>query len=66
MFAYLKYGVSVILAFVGVKMVLSDKIEISTELSLIVIVSVLAISIILSLVSKRKSNRLLLKSIQLK
>jgi len=56
MFAYLKYGVSVILAFVGVKMVLSDKIEISTELSLIVIVSVLAISIILSLVFKKKEQ----------
>lgn len=56
MFTYLKYGVSIILAFVGVKMVLSDVVEVSTELSLVVIVSILAISIILSLVFKKKEQ----------
>lgn len=55
-FTYLKYGVSIILAFVGVKMVLSDVVEVSTELSLVVIVSILAISIILSLVFKKKEQ----------
>lgn len=55
-FTYLKYGVSIILAFVGVKMVLSDVVEVSTELSLVVIVSILAISIILSLVIKKKEQ----------
>jgi tellurite resistance protein TerC len=54
MFAYLKYGVSIILAFVGIKMVLSDVVEISTELSLILIVSILTISILLSLIIKKK------------
>jgi len=55
-FTYLKYGVSIILAFVGVKMVLSDVIEVSTELSLIVIVSLLTISIVLSLILKKKEQ----------
>ncbi|MCE5305674.1 hypothetical protein LLG34_08245, partial [bacterium] len=54
MFDYLKYGVAVILAFVGVKMVLTDVVEISTELSLIVILLILTVSIVLSLVFKKK------------
>jgi len=54
MFDYLKYGVAVILMFVGVKMVLTDVVEISTELSLIVILLILTVSIVLSLVFKKK------------
>jgi TerC family integral membrane protein len=51
MFAYLKLGISVVLAFVGVKMLLADtRLEISTHFSLGVIFGVLAISIITSII----------------
>ncbi|MGE5430530.1 MAG: TerC/Alx family metal homeostasis membrane protein [Syntrophomonadaceae bacterium] len=49
LFGYLKYGVAVILFFVGVKMVLSDVYPIPTEISLLFIVFCLAASVILSL-----------------
>ncbi|MDA8415189.1 MAG: TerC family protein [Desulfobacteraceae bacterium] len=49
MFAYLKLGISFVLGFVGVKMLLADtRFEISTYFSLGVIFGVLAISIIAS------------------
>jgi tellurite resistance protein TerC len=59
MFAYLKLGISFVLAFVGVKMLLADtSFEISTSFSLGVIFGVLAISIIASifLSNRRPSN----------
>lgn len=56
LFTYLKYGVAVILFFVGIKMVLSDIFPIPTELSLIFIVFCLAASIILSLAFPPKGN----------
>jgi tellurite resistance protein TerC len=52
-FYYLKIGLSMILVFIGMKMLLSPVIHISTLLSLIVIVVVLAVSIIASLVRAR-------------
>ncbi|MBK7688072.1 MAG: TerC family protein [Elusimicrobia bacterium] len=45
LFAYLKFGVALILAFVGVKMLASHYIHISTGLSLGVVVGVLILSI---------------------
>jgi tellurite resistance protein TerC len=56
MFAYLKLGISFVLGFVGVKMLLADtSFEISTYFSLGVIFGVLAISIIASvLLSNRR------------
>jgi TerC family integral membrane protein len=56
LFVFLKYGVAIILFFVGVKMLVSDYYHIPTELSLIIIISLLAGSIILSLVFKDKKN----------
>ncbi len=59
MFAYLKLGISFVLGFVGVKMLLADtSFEISTYFSLVVIFGVLAISIIASvfLSSRRLPN----------
>ncbi len=47
-FPYLKYGISVILFFVGVKMLLSHHVKIPVTASLGVIVGVLAISILAS------------------
>ena len=54
LFHYLKYGVSIILFFVGVKMLISEFFEIHTNISLFVIIFFLAGSIILSLLHKKK------------
>jgi tellurite resistance protein TerC len=49
-FQYLKYGLAIILAFVGVKMCMMDFVKIPVEISLIVIVFVLGISMFASVV----------------
>jgi tellurite resistance protein TerC len=54
LFKYLKYGVAVLLFYVGVKMLISDFYKIPTEVSLIIIISILTVSILLSLIKKRK------------
>ncbi|WP_224983251.1 TerC family protein [Geomonas agri] len=54
MFAHLKLGVSVILAFVGSKMLLSNLVEIPLQLSLGVILGALTISMLTSVVAARK------------
>ncbi len=48
-FAYLKYGVALILAFVGVKMLGSSQFHISTGISLSVILGILTLSVLLSM-----------------
>lgn len=53
-FHYLKYGLSVILVFVGVKMVISGFYKIPIVYSLFVILGVLIISIIISLIFPKK------------
>lgn len=53
MFSYLKYGVSIILAYVGVKMMISDFYQIPTQISLLVILSILTLSIVISLMMKK-------------
>ena len=52
-FVYLRYGLAVVLTFVGVKMLLVDVFHIPTIVSLGVIVGTLAVSIITSLMSSR-------------
>ena len=52
-FVYLKYGVAIILFYVGIKMLISDWVHISTETSLIVIMTLLTASILLSLLHKK-------------
>lgn len=52
MFSYLKVGLSVILFFIGIKMVLSDVYKISIEISLLVIFGILGFSILLSFFRK--------------
>jgi tellurite resistance protein TerC len=54
-FQYLKYGLAVILAFVGTKMCLTDLYKIPVEVSLIVIVFTLAISMLASVIFRRPS-----------
>jgi tellurite resistance protein TerC len=53
-FTYLKYGLATILVFVGVKMVIVDFYKIPIEISLIIIGFLLAISMIVSVVLKKK------------
>lgn len=54
LFVYLKYGVAIILFYVGIKMLISEFYKIPTEVSLIVILFFLSGSIILSLVKRKK------------
>jgi len=56
-FHYLKLGLSVVLTFVGVKMVLIDIFKIPTGVSLGVIASILAIAVIASLYRARRSTQ---------
>ncbi len=55
-FHYLRYGLAVVLAFVGVKMVLADVYKIPIGLSLVVIAGILAISVVASLVWPAKTE----------
>jgi tellurite resistance protein TerC len=55
-FQYLKYGLSAILIFVGAKMCLADLFKIPVEVSLIVIVFILAIAMIASVIVKKESS----------
>ena len=54
LFVYLKFGVAIVLFYVGIKMLISEFYKIPTETSLIIILSVLGGSIILSLIKKRR------------
>jgi tellurite resistance protein TerC len=57
MFAYLKYGVAVILFYVGIKMVISDLYHIPTYFSLGFIVFCLVFSIIISIIHNKKKQK---------
>ncbi len=56
-FHYLKLGLSAVLTFVGVKMVIVDFYKIPTPVSLSVIVGLLAIAVVASLVRARRLER---------
>lgn len=49
LFAYLHYGLSAVLVFIGAKMLLSNHVEIHTGIALAVVAGVLAISMVASL-----------------
>ncbi len=53
-FAYLNYGVAVVLTFIGIKMILSNIIEIPTAISLIIVAGCLLLSVIASLLWKQE------------
>jgi len=57
LFNYLKYGVALILFYVGVKMIISEWYHIPTEISLTVILVVLTGSVVLSLIFKKKKSK---------
>lgn len=51
---YLKYGLGVILAFVGIKMLTADVYHVDVVVSLVVILATLAITIVFSLIMKKR------------
>jgi len=53
LFSYLRYGLAIILAFVGVKMAVSHYVHIPVEWALFTVVIILAMSILLSLNARR-------------
>ena len=53
-FFYLKIGLAALLAFIGLKMVAHDFFKISTNTSLLVILSILVLSIVASLIHNRR------------
>jgi tellurite resistance protein TerC len=55
-FAYLHYGLSAVLVFVGAKMLLAGTYIIPTWISLLLIVSILSVSILASLSAKRRAE----------
>ncbi|MEI7483043.1 MAG: TerC/Alx family metal homeostasis membrane protein, partial [Elusimicrobiota bacterium] len=57
-FRFLKTGISVILFYVGIKMLVSDFAHIPALLSLCVVLAILALSIILSILIKPKSDNI--------
>ena len=50
-FRYLKYGLAVLLVFIGVKMLAADAVHLSTAVTLVVIVLVLGVSVVASAVT---------------
>lgn len=55
-FCYLKYGISIVLSFIGLKMLIADFVHIETWLSLVITVLILSTSVIASLIKPAKSE----------
>jgi tellurite resistance protein TerC len=60
-FRFLKYGLSIILVFIGIKMLISGIYEINLIISLLFIIVVLAISVFLSMYIKKRDKKKLHK-----
>jgi tellurite resistance protein TerC len=56
-FRYLKKGLAFILAFVGIKMCISDFLKIPVFYSLLIIISILLLFILASLIGKRDPGK---------
>jgi tellurite resistance protein TerC len=61
-FVYLKTGLSLILVFIGAKLLLLDIFKIPTALSLVVVVTILAISVIASILKTQNAPKVLEKA----
>ncbi len=57
LFAYLKYGVALILCYVGIKMLISELLPIPTSISLTIIGFILIASIIISVVKNKRNKQ---------
>jgi tellurite resistance protein TerC len=56
MFSKLKYGLAIILSFIGLKMLVAPVYHIETLLSLLIVVSLLMGSIVLSILTRNKQS----------
>lgn len=56
-FEYVKYGVGVILIFTGIKLGISFKYHISTEVSILVIIMILAVSVLASIIISKSRKK---------
>ena len=56
MFSKLKYGLAIILSFIGLKMLVAPVYHIETLLSLLIVVSLLMGSIVLSILTRKKQS----------
>ncbi len=56
LFRFLKYGISFILFFIGVKMLITMWVHIPVQLSLLIIIGTLAVSIVASVIIKEKTK----------
>lgn len=56
-FTYLKYGIALILTFIGLKMIVSPVFHISSTASLIILIKILFFSLIISLILERRKKR---------
>ncbi len=57
-FLYLRFGLAIILAFVGLKMVLADWIVVPNWLSLLIIICILLVTILVSLIVTKRRDRI--------
>jgi tellurite resistance protein TerC len=55
LFLYLHFGLSAILVFVGLKMILSDLFKVPTPIALGIVVAILAICVVASLIWPQKA-----------
>ncbi len=58
LFRYFKYGLSIVLLFIGVKMLISDFYKIPTVIALVVVFSIIAISILASVLIPEPKSKL--------
>lgn len=58
LFHYLKYGLGIILAFIGIKMLIAPFLHIHSLVSLIIVGSILILSVVASLIFKKQKDEL--------
>ena len=56
-FFYLSYGLSLVLIFIGLKMILADFVHLSVVLSLVIVAGILLIAVVASLVRRRRLGK---------
>jgi tellurite resistance protein TerC len=56
-FEYVKYGVGIVLVYVGIKMLIMDIYKIDTVFSLVIILTILSVSALLSLLKNRNPSK---------
>jgi tellurite resistance protein TerC len=58
LFSKLKYGLAIILSFIGLKMLIAPIYHVETLVSLLIVLSVMMGSIVVSILTRKKSTEL--------